>query len=259
MHTKHILIVEDDSFCYDGIKNALQEQGFSVSEYTPSVDSALKAISSRKPDLALLDIQLKGDKDGIFLADLLSKKYDIPCIILTSLNNDYTFHKSLNAGHENFLIKKKSDYEDIVRTVITSIHKREKEKKIPKKENKIGINVLTSTRSEIRNAAHNQPVRVPILYKDIVVIIQESEAQNYKQVITKDNKKYYYDKPLKNIIVEFPEYFAKINRKCIINLHYVKGLSYAGNVVKLLDKEYQITRTYREDFEKRFQKLFGDN
>ena len=135
MKKEHVLIVEDDIFIYDNIKKALLRQNFSVDEYAPSVAKAQELIKKKQPDVALLDINLEGEEDGMFLANYISKFYDFPFIFLTSISSDHTFYEGLNAGHSAFLIKEKSDVDEIIRVIYTAIniyksHKNTKTKSI---------------------------------------------------------------------------------------------------------------------------------
>lgn len=68
---KHILIVEDVPVIYHEVAGVVEDAGFTVDVFTPSVQDAITRIQKKRPDLVLLDIQLKGDKNGIYLGNLL--------------------------------------------------------------------------------------------------------------------------------------------------------------------------------------------
>ena len=68
-----ILVVEDDSIEAMDIKKILESAGYNVSEIVTTGEEALKNISKSKPDLILMDIGLKGDKNGIETAEIIKK------------------------------------------------------------------------------------------------------------------------------------------------------------------------------------------
>jgi len=69
---KKVIIVEDESLVAHHLKLMLTGAGYKVCAIADSVDDALSAISSQKPDLVLLDIRLKGIQNGIDLARMLT-------------------------------------------------------------------------------------------------------------------------------------------------------------------------------------------
>lgn len=107
MKTKaHILVVEDKALIYKRLKMILKEHHYSVDDYAPSVEEAIGNINKKRPDLVLLDIDLQGEHNGIYLGNLLKKEYSIPFIYVTDLDDDQTFYESLQTKHDDFIPKK---------------------------------------------------------------------------------------------------------------------------------------------------------
>ena len=79
----HILIVEDEPIIGIDIKTCLNGLADSL-ELAASFEEALKQINLQKPDLALLDICLKGKADGIELAKILKMNFQIPFIFIAA-------------------------------------------------------------------------------------------------------------------------------------------------------------------------------
>ena len=71
-----ILVVGNDSIEAVDIKKLLESGGYNVSEIVTTDDDSLKSISESKPDLILMDIILKGEKNGIDAAEIIKKKYN---------------------------------------------------------------------------------------------------------------------------------------------------------------------------------------
>ena len=87
-----ILLVEDDSIEAMDIQRSLESYDFEVPYVASSGDEALEKISDIKPDLVLMDIVLKGEKNGIDVANNI-KKLEIPVIFLTAHSDDSTMEK----------------------------------------------------------------------------------------------------------------------------------------------------------------------
>lgn len=68
---KTLLIVEDDILSAMTLRDALEDAGFEVFDLADRVADAVVAVQARKPDLALVNINLHGHADGIGLAGQL--------------------------------------------------------------------------------------------------------------------------------------------------------------------------------------------
>jgi CheY-like chemotaxis protein len=79
-----ILIVEDELVIAEDLKDTLEDLGYEVVGIAISAREALAMIEEKSPDLALLDVQIKGGRDGIELAADINERYHLPFIMLTS-------------------------------------------------------------------------------------------------------------------------------------------------------------------------------
>jgi two-component system, response regulator PdtaR len=79
-----ILIVEDDFVVADQIDRALTDAGFNVAGVAVSAEEAMELAESQKPDLAVMDVRLAGDGDGIHAALEIFRKFGIRCIFATA-------------------------------------------------------------------------------------------------------------------------------------------------------------------------------
>ncbi len=67
-----ILIVEDEFMISEDIAMRLLDFGYSVAGVAPSADKALKILQKENVDIALLDINIQGEMDGIELSKIIS-------------------------------------------------------------------------------------------------------------------------------------------------------------------------------------------
>src|SRR5690554_5796370 len=84
----NILIVEDEPITAILIKKVLNNQGYSVAGIVGTGEKALDCISSKKPDLILMDIQLGGKMDGVETAQIIHEQFDLPLVYITSYTDD---------------------------------------------------------------------------------------------------------------------------------------------------------------------------
>ena len=77
-----ILVVEDEGIVTRDIKNRLKVLGYPSPATASSGAEAIKKVVMVHPDLVLIDIQLKGEMDGINVARQIHDLFDIPVVYL---------------------------------------------------------------------------------------------------------------------------------------------------------------------------------
>lgn len=77
-----VLIVEDEILPAMAIRDELEDAGYQVMDLTDRHDKALSAARERRPDLALVNIELQGRDDGIALAREL-KAIGVPVLFIS--------------------------------------------------------------------------------------------------------------------------------------------------------------------------------
>ena len=98
-------IVEDEIIIAMGIIHALHNLGYETTEPAVSYTEGLGMIVSEQPDILLLDIQLKGHKDGIDLAWKVKEEYSLPFIFLTANSDALTVERVKKLNPPAFLVK----------------------------------------------------------------------------------------------------------------------------------------------------------
>ncbi len=101
-----IALVEDDELLRANYSQALKREGYSVNSYA-SRPEALKAFRLRLPDLAILDVMLKDEKEGGFelCRELRQVSPTIPIIFLTARDSDIDKVSGLRLGAWDYLTK----------------------------------------------------------------------------------------------------------------------------------------------------------
>ena len=100
-----ILIVEDEQPFAQVVEGYLQRLGFVVAGVVDSGEDALRVSAEARPDLALMDIEIRGGMDGFEVAERLREKHDIPVIFLTGLADDATMERVRRSESFGYLRK----------------------------------------------------------------------------------------------------------------------------------------------------------
>ncbi|MEJ2662769.1 MAG: SpoIIE family protein phosphatase [Spirochaetia bacterium] len=116
MAKANIMVVEDEGLVAMELTEELQNLGYHVSCTADSGEEAIKNLLSAKPDLILMDIQLRGDIDGIGAAKQIFSEYRIPIIYLTAFSDEKTISRARESEPYGFLVKPFSE-----RTLYTTI------------------------------------------------------------------------------------------------------------------------------------------
>lgn len=100
-----VLIVEDESIISLHIKNSVKSFGHEVVAIVEDSHSALRLVENEKVDIALVDISIQGDVDGIQTASVLNKVYNIPIIFLTAFTDMGTLKRASNIDFIGYIVK----------------------------------------------------------------------------------------------------------------------------------------------------------
>jgi DNA-binding NarL/FixJ family response regulator len=79
-----ILVVEDDYFVATDLEDGLRQAGMDVLGPVPTAEEALALAKAEHPVLALMDIRLAGEMDGIDAALALYRELGIRCIFASA-------------------------------------------------------------------------------------------------------------------------------------------------------------------------------
>ena len=82
MENINILIVEDKKSVAENVASRLKELEYTVCAVAPTGAQAVEKAAEMQPDIALIDIELEGEINGIKAADRIRNSLDIPTIYL---------------------------------------------------------------------------------------------------------------------------------------------------------------------------------
>jgi two-component system response regulator ChvI len=98
-----IALVDDDRNILTSVSMALEAEGYTVRTFTDG-DGALRGLSQRPADIAILDIKMPR-MDGMALFQQLRQKTDMPVIFLTSKDDEVDEILGLRMGADDYVKK----------------------------------------------------------------------------------------------------------------------------------------------------------
>lgn len=84
-----ILLLEDSPLTANALAIMVREFGYEVAGVAASGEEALQLFEDTRPDLAILDIRVKGEMDGVAVGQAISKRRPIPIIYVTAYSEEY--------------------------------------------------------------------------------------------------------------------------------------------------------------------------
>ncbi len=130
-----ILIVEDEFIVSRDIALQLQKLGYETVGPAHSAQEATQQSRELKPDLVLMDIQLKGDVDGITAAQIIHEEEGIPIVFLTAFSAEETIERAKLAEPFGFILKPFSERE-LSTTIALTLSKAHIDQKLKQSEEK---------------------------------------------------------------------------------------------------------------------------
>ncbi len=114
-----ILIVEDEAILALTYMQCLRELGIRDVEFALCAEDALQAVERSLPKLILLDIKLGGGRDGIEVAEIVRRRYDVPIVFISAFVDMKTLNRARSV-HPAYILEKDGQY-NVLKAVVTEI------------------------------------------------------------------------------------------------------------------------------------------
>jgi DNA-binding response OmpR family regulator len=99
------LIVEDETLIAEELRERLSSLGFSVIAAVSSAEEGVAIAIAERPELVLMDIRLRGEKDGVQAAREIREQIDVPIVYLTAYSDEITVERAKKSEHDGFVLK----------------------------------------------------------------------------------------------------------------------------------------------------------
>ncbi|MFH0975373.1 MAG: response regulator transcription factor [Spirochaetota bacterium] len=115
---KKVLIVDDHPILRQGIKRVLEkESDLVISGEAASANEAMEIINRDKPDVAIIDITLSGNVNGIDLIRSIKERFpDIYTLVLSMHSESIYAERAIKSGAHGYIMK-----EDAAKNIINAV------------------------------------------------------------------------------------------------------------------------------------------
>lgn len=101
-----IVIIDDHPVVRKGLRTILEENGYIVCGEAEDGNTAVKIVADTEPDLAIVDIELKGGVNGIELISALKTRFSRLSILVMSMDDGTLYaERSIQAGAKGYVTK----------------------------------------------------------------------------------------------------------------------------------------------------------
>lgn len=240
------LIVEDEMIIGANISLQLSKLGYEVIGIIPRGEEVLLFLKENQPDIILMDINLKGELDGVETTKRIQQDYDIPIIYITANADEINFNRAKPTKPQAFISKpfKKLDLQRAVELTLSRITND-------------GVDVSKTRASQSTPYVLNDSIFVRHLESMVKIIISDilyvEAERNYCRIYAK-SKEYLLVMTLKDLDEKLPcEHFMRIHRSFIINISKIDEV---GNThIVVAKKAIPMSKSYRNELLERLQMI----
>lgn len=247
----NILVTEDESIVRKDIERSLKKLGYNVVGTADTGEKAINLAKDLKPDLALMDIMLKGTMTGIEAAAAIREEIDIPIVFLTAHSDESTLKSAKMTEPHGYILKPFKEI-DIHTTVEMAIHKHKKESEL-KLENEL-LRKLANPKENADLIFVKAKSRLLRLQTDDIICVEA--LKDYVAIHLKDDR-FTIHATMKDIERKLPDaHFQRIHRSYIVNVHKITAIQNSSNILlEGKDEELPIGGSYRDAISERINLL----
>lgn len=241
-----VLVVEDDPLHLARINYAMDQMDYKIVAVADNGEHAMRMFKAVKPDLVLMDINIKGDKEGIEIAEQINQIEETPVIFTTSFKDSETIKRAVATNPSAYLIKP-IEQPQLLAAMEMALFKQKDtfEASMAPKEHDKGVllkkSLFIKTTSKIEK----------IDFDDIIWI--ESSEEKYLDVVISDSR-LKIRSSIKQLIGKLdPDTFVQINQSQIINIHKLESISDINNTLTIRDRTFSLGKAYKKELLERIQ------
>ena len=237
MNQYSILIVEDDPEIADSLSDMLEILNHKVVGKAESYDQAMDFLNKGEIDLALVDIQLKGQKTGIDLAEQINTNYKLPYIFTTAFADGETVSKASEHSPYGYIVKPYSmkDLNPAIEVAMAN-HRNSQALKPDQADFFSNNHLYIKVNARLIRLEDDE--------------IQYIEAKGDYVIFKTSDKGYVVHSTIKNVVEKMnPEIFLKVHRSYVVNLDKIKDIE--DSSIQIGDKIIPVSRQNKPDLMKR--------
>ncbi len=237
-----ILIVEDDPMIAESVQDILGILRHEVIGVAEDAEKAIAICNETLPDLALLDIQIGGDIDGVDLADLLNQNFQIPFIFTTAFADNDTISRAKSKGPYGYLVKPYGvkDINAAIEIAMTAYERFKEAKESQAMSKVIQDSIFLKVDSKL----------IKVKINDILYV----EAKGDYALFKTQEKGFIVHTTMKRVEDRLTDHnFVKVHRSYVINLSKIVDIEESNLLIE--NKVIPISRSNKEALIKRLNLL----
>lgn len=117
-----VLIVEDEPVIATDLEMLLTNDDYTVAGIAYNSTRALDLLHRLQLDIVLLDIAIKGDKDGVTIAGIINDRYKIPFIYITAFADKQTLDRAKSTLPSGYIVKPFKD-RDVISAIEMAVYR----------------------------------------------------------------------------------------------------------------------------------------
>jgi len=233
-------IIEDEMIIAEDLRDILESNDFNVCGVAKNYDKAIALIDNCQPDIVLLDIKIKGEKDGIDLAHKIREDYMIPFVFVSSHSDSQTVKRATEVNPYGYLVKPFEDHDVLVAIEVALGNFKKEQQKVIEEHQLLNDALFVRIK--------NLSVKIPL--SDIKYIKADG---NYSNIQTLD-KNYVLRSTLKEIENKLDQKtFYRTHKSYIVNLDQMSAIN--SEYVVVNEEQLPIGRDRLQHLMERINKL----
>lgn len=242
-----ILIVEDDMIIAANISLQLTKLGYTVAGIIPDGEEATRFLEANEVDILLLDINLRGQMDGIDVAKSAKFRSDAPVIFLTANADEATFNRARITQPHAFISKPFKKL-DLQRAIELAAGRRAEQPAVDSLPEAEEAPIVLEDRIFVRQKGK--------MVKVFIADILYAEAdRNYCRIFT-PGQAYLLGSPLKSLEANLPAaHFLRIHRSYVINVAKIDAIGEQFAYVSIGKQSLPVSEPYQADLAKRLKTI----
>jgi DNA-binding NarL/FixJ family response regulator len=115
-----LLIVDDEALIVMGLSAQIEDMGLNVCATAATADEAIAEAQAHRPAVVLMDMRLRGEKDGVDAALAIHATVGSKVIFLTGSREEKTIHR-INTDHPFALLFKPVSDQELQKTIMEAL------------------------------------------------------------------------------------------------------------------------------------------
>lgn len=248
MSSLKVLVAEDNHLHAARMEMLLSEMGYEMIGPADDESSLLRLLKATRPDVVILDIQLKNGSDGVDIATKLGQVHEVPLIFATSYTDSETVKRAVATNPFAYLIKpvEKGALQAAMELALFKFSRPE-----APKEAFSGWTGEVVIQDSFFVKAGDRLVKVPA--SDILWV--EVAEDRYCDIITGE-RRYHLRTSLSSLESKLdPQIFLRTHRTCIVNLRKIDAINESDYTLSIGGKEVPLGKAFKGGLLKRLKTL----